>query len=1831
MSKATVELAKYVDGNEMRTSMRARNAVGQLLAITALIGSLFAAGSAASDDFSPPIDATKLAQTRPSGIAAKESAALLSSGKWLVMAPSGLAALLDPATWQRVSLPARSAVPRSGATLTLLPTGQVLIFGGTDASGRSVSNPEIFDPASESFRQILIPDLKPRSGHTATVLTSGEVLIAGGTPSGDAFLWNPRTNAVRQSSDSMLLPRGGHTATLLSTSPVLLSGGRALDGNPNEVNEIYEPSKDSFLPFDLAASGQVPEPATLSAPPVVAGSVPANRMRNVSIDAWPAVRFSRPLDVKTLNTSTVTLFGPIGAEPIRVTPVEAGRLAFVAPTRQLQPDSEYTLFVRGAAAMDGTQLPFTAIGFHTDVASGSRSGSVAQKTRDLSSVVRTFPERYSVWQPTADNFYRSWTIGKVLPANARHPSLPKGAIGATALAGQVLLQDGSPLSNVSVRIGNVQASTNSAGTFLLSGIPAGHNVLVVDGRSANTAEASFGEFVIGVDARRGLTTELGYPIWMPVIDTANAVDISSPAEQELVVTTPRVPGLELHIPKGAVLRDADGKIVTRVSITPLPVDRPPFPTPDTPGYFTIQPGGAYLETVKGSNKRPGMRLFYPNTRGLPNGAKVDFMSYDPTGRGWFAYGKGTVNNQTNEVEPDSNVSMYGFAGAMYILPGPASPPGCSAGTCTPPTGSQPPGSTGKDGNCKGGSGGGADPADGCTSSENNPSGCTGDPVDCATGLFLYRKADLYLPDVIPINITRQYNSGDSSARNFGKGMTHPYHMWLYDPTAIGSSPGTLQTVYLVQASGSMIEFDRTSAGTGLSGAVLSSTSTPTTAYTATITYDGQNLNLKYKTGYTYQFSTLPGMPLQAIIAPSGQKLTIDVDFSKTDRPVLGITSPHGRSVSFTYDPASTNRIASITDNAGRTVSYRYDSSGRLDQVTYPETHNGNPISETYSYEVAPSTQMTSVTNGNGHSVIQNQYTGGRVSLQTRADSGTYQYVYQADASGNITQTTVTDPRGYVQRMSFSSGYLIQDVKALGTPIQQTTSYTRDAAKGYRVADMVDPRSRTTHYNYDSLGNLSSVTQLYGTASAVTTSYTYDSRFSTVRTVTDPLNRVTTFNYDAAGNLIEVVDPLLHLTKLDYYPDSLLKSVTDPLGAGHTTSFSYTGASLSSVTDAIGRTTTLTPDAVGRVLSVVDPAGSRTSYQYDQLDRVKVVSDALNQSTTIGYDAVGNVLSVLDARQIAATNFAYTATELPASRTNPLGATETYDTYDKSFNLTQSTDRKGQKRKYVYDELDRLTKVQFAVPATGKPPIELTYTWDNGNRLTQISQAIKAPGLLGQTTTTAITRAYDELDRLLSETTPAGTVSYTYYANGLRKTMTTPVQGTLNYCYDAANRLTTIMTGSNCASPSGVQAAYGYDNANRRTSLTLANGVITSYGYDNANQLTSLTYSKGGSTLGTLTYGYDAVGRRTRVGGSLARTGLPAAITSASYNANNQLTAWNGANLIYDANGNLTSDGTHTYVWNERDQLAVIDPNSVRVGLTRKDAYRFGYDALNRRSSKSLAEGTPTNYLYDGLNKVQEYSGTTAAATYTTGLGIDETYTRADSTGTVNLIADGLGSTNSLTSNAGAIQTSYTYEPYGETSQTGTASNNDVQYTGRENDGSGLYYYRARYYSPGLKRFIAEDPIGLGGGANIYAYVGGDPISYIDPTGLWRGPDFVNFQINVYVFSVWGTFSRDGSSFVGGGFNRIYPNPLSLEASASAGWLNSECISPGQVDNFLSGYAGAAGAAYAGLGGGVLWSPGNGTATVVGVGAGASLGGTSRASGSIGSGVSFNQGSTGIAW
>lgn len=257
-------------------------------------------------------------------------------------------------------------------------------------------------------------------------------------------------------------------------------------------------------------------------------------------------------------------------------------------------------------------------------------------------------------------------------------------------------------------------------------------------------------------------------------------------------------------------------------------------------------------------------------------------------------------------------------------------------------------------------------------------------------------------------------------------------------------------------------------------------------------------------------------------------------------------------------------------------------------------------------------------------------------------------------------------------------------------------------------------------------------------------------------------------------------------------------------------------------------------------------------------------------------------------------------------------------------------------------------------------------------------------------------------------------------------------------------------------------------------------------------------------LGDLSYTYDNGGRRIATSGSLARAALPDALIDAAVDAANRLTAAGTQTLTYDANGNLSGDGSRQYVWNARDQLVQIKDSAGAVIAA------FTYDALGRRQTKTV-DGAANGYVYDGLNIVQELAGAASAnddpasvkASYV-GAGLDEVFAQLSGTGEsaaiLTYLTDALGSTIRLADAAGAKMVEYTYDPYGNTTADNTSINNPFQYTGRENDGTGLYYYRARYYSPMHQRFISSDPIGLAGGINEYAYTNGNPISYIDPHG-----------------------------------------------------------------------------------------------------------------------------------
>ena len=332
------------------------------------------------------------------------------------------------------------------------------------------------------------------------------------------------------------------------------------------------------------------------------------------------------------------------------------------------------------------------------------------------------------------------------------------------------------------------------------------------------------------------------------------------------------------------------------------------------------------------------------------------------------------------------------------------------------------------------------------------------------------------------------------------------------------------------------------------------------------------------------------------------------------------------------------------------------------------------------------------------------------------------------------------------------------------------------------------------------------------------------------------------------------------------------------------------------------------------------------------------------------------------------------------------------------------------------------------------------------------------------------------------------------------------QPTITYIYDPGNRLTQISQAAGTGNSNIAQViGFHYDANNRRTLTTLPNNVQITYGYNDADELNSVSYAAGSTVLGTLSYGYDAAGHRTGVGGTWARMNKPAAVSGVISDAANRLTGWNGATLNYDNNGNLLSDGVNTYSWNARNQLTQISQGSTVI-------VSFTYDALGRRQTKVI-NGTGTGYVYDGANIVQELNGVNSSdsvtanirANYLNGAGVDEHLAQFCGTAGNYYLTDALGSTVRLVNAATTKVVDYTYDPYGNTTADATVANT-FQYTGRENDGIAcLYYYRARYYSTCWERFIGQDPIGMVAGVNFYAYVGGNPISRRDPRGLQPVP------------------------------------------------------------------------------------------------------------------------------
>lgn len=672
----------------------------------------------------------------------------------------------------------------------------------------------------------------------------------------------------------------------------------------------------------------------------------------------------------------------------------------------------------------------------------------------------------------------------------------------------------------------------------------------------------------------------------------------------------------------------------------------------------------------------------------------------------------------------------------------------------------------------------------------------------------------------------------------------------------------------------------------------------------------------------------------------------------------------------------------------------------------------------------------------------------------------YQFTYITSGL-NVTQTVVSELRGNQTVHRFNGlGFNVVQIDARGQMSRTTRDYRTN-----EVTEIHDPLNRLTKYTYDLNGNVNSILDPQQNPAL----FEYETNFNRVTKITDALSQVTRFTYDPAnGNLLSVIDPLTHTTSITYNQFGQPISVTDALN--HTTTFEYNEVGdLIATVDPLGNRTVRFYDGVSRLLAIVDPRGKGTQFTYDNLNRVTQINDAINGTTSFTYDPNGNLLTVTDAKN-QTTTYTYDNMDRLATRKDPLNRTESYQ-YDLAGNLTQFTDRKNQVATFQYDALNRRSQATYADATT-------TFTYDTVGRLVKASDTAPGAG--------SIDFGYDILDRLIQETTSLGTVAYQYDVLDRRTQMTANGQQPTTYQYDPASRLTRVEQGA-------LFAALGYDHANRRTSLSYSNNTTTSYAYDLASRLTGITHNGPSGIIEALTYQYDAAGNRT----SLTRNNgtaslLPAAVASAAYDAANEQTAFAGATLTYDANGNLTNDGVNTYQWDTRNRLMG------RSGLGITESYQ--YDPLGRRTSKTI-NGVTSHFLYDGHDITAELSGSALSTSYLRSLNIDEMFGFLRQDGAYFSIYDGIGSTLALTNQSGTPAVRYSYEPFGKTQSSNPSFVNPFQFTGRENDGTELAYYRARYYSPGLQRFISEDPSEFAGGdTNLYVYGFNNPLLFTDPSG-----------------------------------------------------------------------------------------------------------------------------------
>ncbi len=776
----------------------------------------------------------------------------------------------------------------------------------------------------------------------------------------------------------------------------------------------------------------------------------------------------------------------------------------------------------------------------------------------------------------------------------------------------------------------------------------------------------------------------------------------------------------------------------------------------------------------------------------------------------------------------------------------------------------------------------------------------------------------------------------------------------------------------------------------------------------------------------------------------------------------------------TYEP-NFNFVKTITNPKGYVITLTYDyelsgmgENGNLVRVTYPQVGGQTPeVNLTYNSHG----QIETVTDPNGNVTRYEYY----------ADTG-YLWKVRRDPNGlNATYLATYDDVG--------------NIETIRDPLGNTTTFEYDALDRLTKTTAPSPKSYQTKYEYDGNGNLTRLLRQLNPEATDWQTYEYAyTNLNELHTITDPLDYVTTLSYDNNGNLHSVVDADTKETVYEYDERDLLWKTTD--AEGGVTEYGYDpNGNLATIEDAKTHVTSYLSDDFDRQIKITyadtkfdtltyDKNSNLTSrstngasstlieYGYDALDRLTSKTFPLGPNTTYGYDVGSRLTSAANGTDTLA--FSYDALDRVDTTSTTVGGHEHILSYlyDLNSNRTRLTYPSGFSLDYTYDVVNRMTQVDDGAN------LVFSYTYDTLSRFW--TRRIEALKVLRTDYT------YDDADHLLN-------LSNKSYRISPPEEPPRPEWGFLRKAWNDVHDL--FRWGPRAAEAAGYvisEYTYTYDPVGNRHTMQKGSNTTT-YTYDDINQLETVSGAQ------THSYTYDAVGNRDTADNV---SYVPTSV--------NQYDSVGGVDYTYDDPGNLRSDGTNTYTYDYENRLSGV--------TTPNHSLSFGYDPLGRRVSTTV-DGTTTYSISDDIHVVAEYDGNgTRLREFTYGPRVDEVVSMLNAvTGTrYYYLSDGLGSVSEVTGTNTAVVERYEYTPFGTTTVKNgsgqtipeTAIGNPWAFTGRRYDAkAGLYDYRARHYAPTIGRFMQRDPMGYVDGVNLYAYVGNNPVTWIDPSGYGRHGDF----------------------------------------------------------------------------------------------------------------------------